>query len=135
MKAIDTNVLVRFLVNDDPAQARVVRERLAAAERQRDAFWVPVLVVLETIWVLESAYGIERKDLIATLNDLLLMPILEFESRAAIQHVLIQAARNAGDLADLLIAETARTAGCEAILTFDRKAARDIEFFERITAA
>ena len=124
MKAVDTNVLVRFLVNDDPAQASAVRGLFASAERQREAFWVPVLVVMEAIWVLESAYAVSRSELLATLNDLLLLPVLEFEHRAAVQNMLANAARNAGDLSDLLIAETARLAGCAATLTFDRKAAR-----------
>jgi predicted nucleic-acid-binding protein len=128
MKAVDTNVLVRFLVNDDPPQANAVRSLFAAAERQRESFWVPVLVMLEAIWVLESAYGVSRNELIATLNDLLLLPVLEFEHRAAVQRMLASAAKNAGDLPDLLIAETARQAGCEATLTFDRKAARAAGF-------
>ena len=46
MKAIDTNVLVRFLVNDDPVQGEQVRQLFAAAERQREAFFVPILVLL-----------------------------------------------------------------------------------------
>lgn len=133
MKAVDTNVLVRFLVNDDPRQANAVRELFATAERERGTYWVPVLVVLETIWVLESAYGVSRDDLIATLNDLLLLPVLEFEHRAAVQHTLAGAARHANELPDLLIAETARLAGCDVTLTFERKAARAAGF-EVITA-
>lgn len=128
MNAIDTNVLVRFLVNDDAAQASIVRERFAAAERQRDAFWVPVLVLLETIWVLESAYGVSRDELIATLSDLLLLPILEFEHRAAVQSALAGAARQAAEMPDLLIAQTALSAGCESVLTFDKQAARGTGF-------
>ena len=133
MKAVDTNVLVRFLVNDDPGQASAVRELFVAAERERGTFWVPVLVVLEAIWVLESAYGVSRDELIHTLNDLLLLPVLEFEHRAAVQQTLAGAARHAIELPDLLIAETARLSGCDVTLTFDRKAA-STPGFELITA-
>lgn len=132
MKAIDTNVLVRFLVNDDEAQARAVMNRFKTAETQRDAFFLPLLVVLETIWVLESAYGIDRGEIIGALGDLLLMPILEFEHRPALQGMLSLAAANRSDLSDLLIAEVAHHAGCESVLTFDRKAANG-ELFELIT--
>jgi predicted nucleic-acid-binding protein len=132
MKAIDTNVLVRFLVNDDEAQARAVMNRFKTAENQRDAFFVPLLVVLEMIWVLESAYGIERGEIISALGDLLLMPILEFEHRSVLQDMLSRAAANRSDLSDLLIAEVAHQAGCEGVLTFDRKAAKG-ELFELIT--
>ena len=69
MKAVNTNVLVRFLVNDDPARARSVHGLFVTAERRREAFWVPVLVVLEAIWVLESAYGVSRNELIAAENN------------------------------------------------------------------
>lgn len=71
MTAVDTNVLVRFLVHDDPAQAALVREKFLSAEREGTAFFVPLLVLLETIWVLESAYTIPRSDLLDTLADLL----------------------------------------------------------------
>ena len=56
MNAIDTNVLVRFLVNDDRVQSAKVRQLFAIAERERAMFYVALLVLLETIWVLESAY-------------------------------------------------------------------------------
>ena len=133
MKAVDTNVLVRFLVNDEPAQAEQVRQLFAAAEQQRAVFFVPLLVLLETIWVLESAYQVPRSDLIDALSDLLLMPILQFEQRGAVQAMLAEAMTNRMDLPDVLIAQSARKSGCERILTFDKKAARS-EAFELLTA-
>ncbi len=128
MKAIDTNVLVRFLVDDDPAQAQVVRKRFRAAEEQREMLFVPLLVVVEAIWVLDSAYGIRRDEIIAVLSDLLLLPILEFENRVALQSVLSSAPHNRFDLPDLLIAETAHAAGCRSVLTFDKRAAGSESF-------
>jgi predicted nucleic-acid-binding protein len=84
MKAIDTHVLVRFLVNDDPVQGEQVRQLFAAAERQREAFFVPILVLLETIWVLESAYQIHRPALIEAVGDLMLMPVRNYSPRSTI---------------------------------------------------
>ena len=128
MKAIDTNILVRFLVNDDPAQAQQVRQLFSAAEQQRETYFVPLLVVLESIWVLESAYQVGRNDLIEVFSDLLLLPVLEFEQREAVQ-AMLQAARNDPlDLPDLLIAKSALRSGCECIFTFDKKAARSDAF-------
>jgi predicted nucleic-acid-binding protein len=124
MKAIDTNVLVRFLVNDDAKQAQLVRNYFANAAQAREVFFVPALVVLETIWVLESAYDIGRDDLVSTLADLLLFPVLEFENRTVLQAVLSKARSNNNDLSDLLISESARHAGCGSTLTFDKKAAK-----------
>jgi predicted nucleic-acid-binding protein len=128
MKAIDTNVLVRFLVNDDISQARQVRQYFNTAEKQRETIFVPLLVVAETIWVLESAYEIEREAIISVLNDLALLPILEFENREAIQSAMSAAKHNRLDLADLLIAEIAHHSGCQSVLTFDKKAAKNERF-------
>ena len=128
MKAIDTDVLVRFLVNDDISQARQVRQYFNTAEKQRETLFVPLLVVAETIWVLESAYGIEREAIISVLNDLVLLPILEFENREAIQRAMSSAKHNRLDLADLLIAEIAHHSDCQSVLTFDKKAAKNERF-------
>lgn len=134
MKAIDTNVLVRFLINDDPAQGEQVRQLFATAEQQREAFHVPLLVLLETIWVLESAYEIQRQELIETLGELLLMPVLQFEQREAVQAMLASVMASNIDLPDALIAQSALKMGCESVLTFDQKAARS-DAFELLVAA
>jgi predicted nucleic-acid-binding protein len=128
MKAIDTNILVRFLVNDDPAQAQQVRQLFSAAEQQRETYFVPLLVVLESIWVLESAYQVGRNELIEVLSDLLLLPVLEFEQREAVQAMLQTARNDPLDLPDLLIAKSALRNGCECIFTFDKKAAQSDAF-------
>jgi predicted nucleic-acid-binding protein len=78
--------------------------------------------------VLESAYQIGRHELIEVFSDLLLMPVLEFEQREAVQ-AMLQTARNASlDLPDLLIANSALWSGCECVITFDKKAARSEAF-------
>ena len=128
MKAIDTNVLVRFLVNDDRAQAAQVRERFTTAEQRREAFYVPLLVLLETIWVLESAYQIRRAEIIEALGELLLMPVLQFEQREAVLAMLRAAKETNLDLPAALIAHSALHMGCESVLTFDQKAARGAGF-------
>lgn len=131
MKALDTNVLVRFLTRDDPPQAERVYRLFKRAENERSRFWVPVTVLLETVWVLDAVYGIEREAILDSLDDLLQMTVLRFESHAAVQDCTAAARRDRTDLPDLLIAHCARQAGCEAVLTFDKKAARS-ELFERL---
>ena len=124
MKAIDTNVLVRFLVNDDRVQSAKVRQLFATAEKERSMFYVPLLVLLETIWVLESAYQVKRSDLIETISELLLIPVLQFEQREAVQSMLDIVTDALLDLLDALIAQSALYKGCDSVLTFDQKAAR-----------
>jgi len=124
MKALDTNVLVRFLVKDDAEQAQQVYTLFKQAENQQQRLFVPILVVLETIWVLQAVYKVDDSDILAALNDLLLMPVLDFETPPVL-HVFITAASGTNfDLADLLIAHSARGLNCESVLTFDKKAAK-----------
>jgi predicted nucleic-acid-binding protein len=124
MMALDTNVLIRFLVRDDASQAETVKGRFKEAEEKGEVLLVPLLVVLETIWVLESAYNASKKEIAETLVDLLKMPILSFEAREVVQAAASSASGPSSmDLSDLLIGYAARNARCDAVLTFDKRAA------------
>lgn len=123
MKALDTNILVRFLVCDDENQAQTVYRLFRQAESEKTVFYVPLLVILETIWALEAVYRISRSDILNTISDILYLPILKFEAQAALKRFLVDAPNKNADLADILIACSAKQSGCEAVLSFDRKAA------------
>jgi len=69
-----------------------------------------LLVILELIWVLESAYKIDRDDLLDSLDQLILMPIFEFEHLSAIQNFILDAKTSNLDLSDLLIAHSSHQA-------------------------
>jgi predicted nucleic-acid-binding protein len=129
MKALDTNVLVRFLVKDDEKQAKAVYNIFKQTESNAEIFFVPILVVLETVWVLESVYEITRQDILDAFDELLMMPILEFEAQSALRSFVYLARENKTDLSDLLIAHHAKYSGCDCVLTFDKRAAK-FELFE-----
>ena len=122
MKALDTNVLVRFLVRDNEQQAKVVYRTFKKAETDKEILFVPVLVVLETIWVLESVYEVPSQEILDSIDELLLMPILEFEAQSAIRSFVSSARETKMDLSDLLIAHSAKSSGCECVITFDKRA-------------
>lgn len=124
MKAIDTNILVRFLIGDDKQQAKKVYNIFKKAESEKDELFVPLLVVLELIWVLESVYEISRADILESIREFLLLPILRFEHKSVLQQFTLSAQANRYDLADLLIAHSAKMQGCETVLTFDKKASK-----------
>ena len=124
MKALDTNVIVRFLVQDDETQARKVEQLLTSAEQKKEILFVPLLVVLELIWVLQFAYGVTKKDIILAINSLLQMPVLEFERQSVLREFIGTSEEFRGDLSDLLIALSSQASACEQVLTFDKKAAR-----------
>jgi len=129
MKALDTNVLVRFLVRDDERQAGIVYKIFKQAQFDREVFFVPLLVVLETVWVLESVYKISRQEILDSINELILMPILEFEIQSALLNFITSARETKMDLSDLLIAHSAKFSGCKCVLTFDKRAS-GFELFE-----
>ena len=72
MKALDTNVLVRFLVRDDEQQSKAVYRIFKQAEADKEVLFLPALVVLETVWVLESVYKVARQDILNSLDQLML---------------------------------------------------------------
>ena len=123
MKGIDTNILIRFLVGDDDLQAGQVYRLFKQAEAEKTELFVPLLVILELIWVLESVYEIARKEILESIGDLLLMPILEFEQVEVLQKFILNAQGTSYDLSDLLIGQSAKEQGCQGVITFDKKAA------------
>ena len=114
MKALDTNVLIRFLVRDEKRQAEAVYKTFKQAESDNELLFIPLLVLLETVWVLESVYKIKRQDVLDSIYALLLMPILEFESQSTIMSFVSSARETKTELSDLLIAHSAKSAGCES---------------------
>ena len=132
MIALDTNVIVRFLVRDDEKQAQVVYALFKQAESARETFFVSLVVVLETIWVLESAYDKSRKEILESFDELKSMPILEFEEAQVLQDLLSEGRKSNADLSDLLIALAAQSCGCSGGITFDKKASK-FPFFRLLT--
>ena len=124
MIGVDTNILVRFLVGDDTNQSQKVYQIFKKAESENSQLYVTILVVLELIWVLESAYDIKRDELLECLSQLILMPIFDFQNLSAIQKFIQIAQVTNFDLSDLLIAYVSEDGGCKQVLTFDKKASK-----------
>ena len=124
MKAIDTNIIIRFLINDDEMQAKKVLDLFKNAEKKEEKLFVPLLVIIESIWVMDSVYAIPRIKIIEALKKLFMLPFLIFE-QPVVLHQLLQISENDNfDLPDLLIGLSAQANGCESVLTFDKKAAK-----------
>lgn len=131
MKAIDTNILIRFLIGDDETQAKRAYLIFKKAESEKKELFVPLLVVLEMIWILESVYNISRAEILDSISDLLLAPIFKFSQQSALQQMVHSAQGNKYDLSDLLIAHSAKINGCEAVIAFDKKASK-FKLFELV---
>ena len=123
MIALDTNLLVRFLVQDDPEQARIA-DALFDQLTDAEPGYVCREVLVELVWVLERAYGYARSDIAATLDGLLSSVELVIETGEDVGRA-VERYRNEGfGFADLMIAAAARRSGASELVTFDRKAAR-----------
>ena len=119
MRAVDTNVLVRLLARDDPEQVSRAEAFVARGA------WVPLLVLAEAVWVLDSVYGLNRKR-IGTVVDMLVEHdrlTLQDEDVVRRAHSMFERERSIG-FSDCLVVEAARKAGHVPIGTFDRKMAR-----------
>lgn len=123
MIGLDTNVLVRFLVQDDPGQGAIARDLLARCSEARPGF-VCREVLVELVWVLERAYGFARAQIADTLDGLLAAEELVLETPDEVA-IAAEGYRAGGvDFSDLMILAAAQRAGCESLYTFDRRAGR-----------
>ena len=124
MIGLDTNILVRHLVQDDADQAATASRFIETHCSQASPGFVNRVVACELVWVLEAAYGY-RRDLIAETIERLLRTIeLEIEDAEAVW-LSLNAYRNQGvDFADAFIGLINRYRGCEKTATFDRRASR-----------
>jgi len=122
--AIDTNVLVRLLVDDDPRQSAAAKALLSAAEAAGSPVIVPLLVILETAWVLGSRYKHAKPMVIQALQAVLEATDAAVEDEATLEEALHLWKHHAADFADCLIAAKAARLGCTRFATFDEKAAK-----------
>lgn len=119
MRAVDTNVVVRLLVRDDPAQT-------AAAERfVSSGAWVSHLVLAETIWVLDAVHEIGPVKLARAIELLLEHEHLRLQDSDVVEAALESFRRSpATGFSDCLVLEIARKAGHQPLGTFDRRLAK-----------
>jgi len=123
MIALDTNVLVRFLVQDDPVQSPIATRLIGKLTEDTPGF-VSREVLVELVWVLERAYGHGREAVAEALDGLLASVELQIEEANDVASALDLYRRQGFGLGDLMIASAGRRAGAKCLLTFDRKAAR-----------
>jgi predicted nucleic-acid-binding protein len=128
MMALDTNVLVRFLVRDDPAQARKAKALITDIDRRGERAYVSDIVLCELVWVLSRSYGFERAQIAFALRQLAAAKQLRFDSVDRLIRSLSAYERATGDFADYLVREHAIAAGCDTVSTFDKKLLKDDMF-------
>lgn len=115
MKGLDTNVLVRYLVQDDPQQAK-------RAERyiEDGLCYINHIVLCEFVWVLDAAYKFERNVIGGVLEQILVTAEFDIEDRDLAHAAVTDFQRTKADFADCLISRRNAAAGCESTGTFDK---------------
>ncbi len=118
MIGLDTNVLVRYIMQDDPRQARIATRLLEALQAQDPGF-VSQVTIVELVWVLASCYSLSREQIAAALDALLQTRELVVDRADHIAQANRQFKAGKADFADCLIERAGAAAGCESTLSFD----------------
>ncbi len=126
---IDTNILLRLIVNDDPEQRQLVLRFGSMLNREYRGF-VSLVNLVEMDWALCSQYGFSRKQSIESIRMVTQMRGVDVESHPAVRRALLLVEERNVDLADALIAGQAAENGCGITFTLDKRAAARIPGME-----
>ena len=124
MASLDTNVLVRYLVQEDEQQFLRARKLIRAAVRAGETLYIPITVMLELEWVLRSNFKLSKVQVTNTLSALLSSHELSFEFETAVEIALTLYVKGTADFADCMHVALAHMAGESPLWTFDRAAAK-----------
>ena len=123
MIGLDTNVLVRYIMQDDARQSPLATRLVESLSAEAPGF-VPLVSVVELAWVLSSAYELDRAQLVEAFEGLLRTKELVVDRAETVWKALRLFQSASADFADCLIERTAAAAGCERTVTFDRGAVK-----------
>lgn len=120
MIAFDTNLVVRHLTHDDPAQTKQVAALCAKARKAGETVFLSQIVLCECVWVLQSIYRMKKPQVLLALESLLGDPLFEIEVSGAVQSALNRYRKGKADFSDYLIGEISRNEGSRIFYTFDK---------------
>ena len=124
MIGLDTNILIRYLTQDDPVQSAKATDIFESRLTLKNPGFVSVVAMVETAWVLDRAYGLTAQEIATVVERLLQIDVLAIENEQQVFTAMVALKQGRGSFADALIAELGARAGCTRTLTFDQKAIR-----------
>ena len=124
MIGLDTNVLLRYIVEDDLAQLRRAAECIEQRLTKNNPGFISVVVMVETVWALKHVYSLGDDQIAAAIQRILQIEVFLIEHRLAIYIAMKALTQRRGSFADALIGAISRRVGCTRTLTFDHKAVR-----------
>ena len=120
MRSLDTNVLVRYLMADDPRQCAAAERVLEQCHENQEQVFLSIPVLCETVWVLTRGYRESKPVVIEILKQILDKDLFQVEDHAAVRRSLQAYRDGKADFVDYLIGEVSGAAGCRDTVTFDR---------------
>ncbi len=132
MIGIDTNVLLRYLVQDDPAQSPQATEFIERRLTQQNPGFVSLVSILEIVWVLGCLYKRTRSEIAQHIEMILAADTLEVQNEQEVYQAVVALRSGTGTFEDALIGAIGIWRGCAATLTFDRNAANCLHGFRLI---
>jgi predicted nucleic-acid-binding protein len=124
MIGLDTNILVRYLAQDDLIQSPKAREIIEQRLTEETPGFVSIVAMVETVWVLERAYGLAPHEIVGAVERMLQTDVLVVENEQEVFTAMIALKDGQGSFADAVIGALGVRMGCSCTLTFDRKALR-----------
>jgi predicted nucleic-acid-binding protein len=122
MIGLDTNLIVRYITQDDPVQSAAATKLIDSLSADAPGF-VAMVVVVELVWVLQSCYRGKRDEIVRVLETLLRSKELIVERAELVSQALRRFSAGHADFADCLIERCGHAAECQYTVTFDRNAA------------
>jgi predicted nucleic-acid-binding protein len=124
MTGLDTNILVRYLTQDDPLQSRKAVEIIERRLSAENPGFVSVVTMAETVWVLDRAYDFSKREIASAIERMLQVEVLIIQHEQEVFAAMIALKQGSSSFSDAIIAELGAQAGCIHTLTFDQKALR-----------
>ncbi len=128
MIGLDTNVILRYVMQDDPKQAEVVNRVFENDISETNPAFIGSVVLVETCWTLKSFYKVESTGILEMIENFLIAPELSLENRELTWQALQHAKGGSVDFVDALIGCISVAHGCDFTLTFDKKASNGVNF-------
>ena len=123
MIGLDTNVIVRYIVQDDVVQSKQATALFETFSQETPGF-ITVVVVIELAWVLQGCYGSTRAEIVEVLDRLMRAKDIVIEHHESVWHALHTFANSKADLSDCLIERFCYAAHCQYTVTFDKGASK-----------
>jgi predicted nucleic-acid-binding protein len=124
MIGLDTNVLVRHIMQDDPLQSPKASRIIERHLTEEDPGFISLATMLESAWVLENIYGLSRQELAQAIETILQITTFAVQNEKEVHAAMLALRTGHGSFDDTLIGALGLWAGCTSTLTFDRKASR-----------